>query len=195
MWEVVPTNLFLIYAHDSPPESGIYVDLLVEISGEGSLNGSFRWSVRSSEPHKTRFSAKGMCSYDGVDGYELSYEVKPCDLPFRHNTSTTSWEDMADLITEGRISVTKDGEDAQHEFIGKITCLSHFQIKTLMMLRSVSEISLRIFGRYFTKFPRINTVREVSFPKKLFFLIHKIFKDVLLPFNYALRNTFNIRKN
>jgi hypothetical protein len=63
MWEVVPTNLFLIYAQDSPPESGIFADLLVEISGEGSLNGSFRWSLRSSEPHKTRFNAKGMCSY------------------------------------------------------------------------------------------------------------------------------------
>jgi hypothetical protein len=113
MWEVVPTNLFLIYAHDSPPESGIFADLLVEISGEGSLNGSFRWSLRK------------------VDGYELSYEVKPGDLPFRHNTSTTSWEDMADLITEGKISVTKDGEDAQHEFIGKITCLiRHSQTKT-----------------------------------------------------------------
>jgi hypothetical protein len=118
MWEVVPTNLFLIYAQDSPPESGIFADLLVEVSGDGRLNG-FRWSLRSSAPHKTCFSAKGMCSYDGVDDFELTYEVKPGDLPFRHNTSTTSWEDMADLITEGRISVTKDGEEAHQELIGK----------------------------------------------------------------------------
>jgi hypothetical protein len=61
--------------------------------------------------------------------------VKPGDLPFRHNTSTTSWEDMADLITEGRISVTKDGEEAHQELIGKTT-ISKFaskQTQTFLM--------------------------------------------------------------
>jgi hypothetical protein len=141
MCEVVLTNLFLIYAQDSPPESGIFADLLVEISGDGRLNGSFRWSLRSSEPLKTGFNAKGMCSYDNVDGFELSYEVKPGDLPFRHNTSTTSSEDMADLITEGRISVTKDGEEAHQELIGKTTYSQCYFQNQLSNFRNYSPLS------------------------------------------------------
>jgi hypothetical protein len=119
MWEVVPSNLYLIYAQDAPPESGIFADLLVETTGDGRLAGSFRWSLRSSKTHQTQFWAKNVCSYDGVSSYELTYEVHPGDLPFRHNTSTTSWEDMAELVGEGRIGVTKDGEDARQELLGK----------------------------------------------------------------------------
>jgi hypothetical protein len=121
MWEVVPVNLFLIYAQEAAPDTGLFADLLVEVSGDGKLAGSFRWSVRSSEPLRARFSLGGVSSYAGLDQFELSYEVKPCDLPFRQNTSTTAWEDLADLVNEGRVAASKNGEDASQELLGKTT--------------------------------------------------------------------------
>jgi hypothetical protein len=119
MWEVVPVNLYLIYPQDSPPESGIHADLLVEATGEGKLTGSFRWSLRCKDTLRASFSGKGMSSYSDMEGFELLYDMKPCNLPLRHNTSNTAWEDLADLVSEGRVTVTKNGEEASQELISK----------------------------------------------------------------------------
>jgi hypothetical protein len=140
MWEVVPVNLFLIYAQEAAPDTGLHADLLVEVSGDGKLAGSFRWALRDSKTVKAQFSMKGVSSYADLDQYELTYEVKPCDLPFRQNTSTTSWEDLADLVKEGRIAVSKNGEDASQELLGKIV------IPVISVLISVNLlVTLRIF--------------------------------------------------
>jgi hypothetical protein len=119
-WELKHKNVFLIYTPDEVPERGIMARLLVESSCEGKLTGAFRWMLKSSEPVKAEFNLKLVSSYESEDNYTLTYCVKPEDLELRPNTSTGPWEDLADLIAEERISVTKDGEDASKELIGML---------------------------------------------------------------------------
>jgi hypothetical protein len=118
VWVVKPQNLYLIYSPAVQSES-TRATLLAEVSVEGRLIGNFRWSLSGKELISMTFSLASINASLSEEDYELTWQLRPEDVELRHNHSSGDWEDLEDLISRGKISVSKGGEDGSHSLLGK----------------------------------------------------------------------------
>ena len=124
-WCISPLNLFLIHAPLEELEVGIQAELLAEVTPGGELRGNYRWSVSGKSLVKMSFPLSQVLPLADADCWELTWETRTSDIIIPTNRSAGAWEDLTELVSQGKIIVTKDGADGANDLIGKLPNFHH----------------------------------------------------------------------
>jgi hypothetical protein len=112
-------SYFNILTPPAIPDNKVKADLFLEVEEHGGLTGRFCWVLSGSPMVTATFKASEIMPGPRQEDYDLTFVTRPCDIKLAVNMTSTPWLDLADQVGKGHISVTRHGEDAAHEFLGK----------------------------------------------------------------------------
>jgi len=110
-WTVEDASSFLSYKCEEEAEADLTVDFLLQITDSGRVEDHFRFQIAGQDDIDVGFKGRDLIVDKAFWAYTFKAQMAPDQLEFRRNCLTTAWEDLADLVDEGRLLVRMEGVD------------------------------------------------------------------------------------
>jgi len=93
----------------------LYAYTLVQVAASGRVEHHYRVALASNLRLKAAFPSTNLCHHASLKDYSFTVETDPADINLHQNAFTTKWEDLADLVAAGKVSIPSKA-DAEAEF-------------------------------------------------------------------------------
>jgi hypothetical protein len=112
-WPTLPLADYALAAPRAPGELG--VELLVQARPSGRLTDHFRFTIDGSKRLTASFTSQLVFLSPMLPASVITIQLRPNEIQFRQNTTTSEWIDLCDGIRARDFLVDLEGEDSEEE--------------------------------------------------------------------------------
>jgi len=110
-WQIEPAALFRSYRQDVQEEQPLVAALLVQVTDGGKAEDHYRFHLAGSEDLDVEFGGIDLLPGRDFSRFTFKGHANPNDLAIRQNCATTAWEDLEELVDDGRFDVELAGAE------------------------------------------------------------------------------------
>jgi len=107
-WKIFNLDEFTAFSMDDP-SNPLEAELCVQFNREGQADGCFKILLNGTENIAANVPAANVVQMGGSSNYRLIFDRRPRDIVMNINSMCSDWEDVAEEISRGSISVELSG--------------------------------------------------------------------------------------
>jgi hypothetical protein len=119
-WQIKSHHLYTIFMPPKEDLSSLRGYLLLEATDAGKIEDTMQMMVHGDNTITTTINATAITGLQELEQYTLTYETRPEEIHIKRNTSSTPWEDLAEMVAKNNIIPYKNGEEATAEFLADL---------------------------------------------------------------------------
>jgi len=120
-WKILHQDDFTAFAMGDP-SSPLEAELCVQFNRGGQADGCFKMLLNGSENILASIPAASIIMMGGSTNYRLIWERRPRDIVININSMCSDWEDVAEEVTRGSVTVelAGGGLDTERTFLKRL---------------------------------------------------------------------------
>jgi len=116
-WKVYSKDLYQTFIPTDDDLSQPRGYVLVEAAEDGEVSNSMQLAVHGEKPIIVEFDTDSLFLEPALRGFHVTMEYLPSSIKPQVNKSSTLWVDFKEIISKREVVVTKNGQDAEEEFL------------------------------------------------------------------------------